>query len=126
MTSRRGIYKNGLYLLKKDLCQFYHISNYTEWLHRPGRFLCVENSRKVEYNPCPRCAYIWQEAGVCCTYVCACMSVSVCLCVSVCVHSKAEAPAACYSREHSPQGESVLTGKDLEKLHRQACICAGP
>lgn len=32
------------------------------------------------------------------------MSVSVCLCVSVCVHSKTEAPAACYSKEHSPQG----------------------
>ena len=33
---------------------------------------------------------------------------------------------ACCSKEHSPQGESVLTGNDLEKLHGQACVCSGP
>ena len=80
------------HLLKKDLCLFYHISDYIEYFHCPGHFVCVGNSRKVKHNPCPQCAYIWCVflcvcVCVCYTYVCACISMpeGVCVCVSVCV-----------------------------------------
>ena len=82
------------HLLKKDLCLFYHISDYIEYFHCPGHFVCVGNSRKVKHNPCPQCAYIWFVFLCVCVcaipmyvhvYLCLRVCVSVCLSVCVCV-----------------------------------------
>ena len=101
------------YLLKKDLCPFYHISDYIEYFHCPGHFVCVGNSRKVKYNPCPQCAYIWCVflcVCVCVLYLCTCMFTvpeGVRVCVSVCLsRAKLRHTVASCSKEHSPQGQS--------------------
>lgn len=58
-----------------------------------------------------------------CVHACLCLYVFVCLCVFT---AKLRHLQLAILRSTVHRGESVLTGKDVEKLRRQACICAGP
>lgn len=72
---------------------------------------------------CLHLVYTFLGVSVCCDYMC------VYECVHVCASgftAKLRYTGACYSKEHGLHGESRLIGKDLEKLHRQVCVCAGP
>lgn len=63
---------------------------------------------------------------VCVVPLCVRMCVSLCVSGCLCVFTeKLRHTAACCSKEHSPQRASMLTAKDLERLRRQACVCAG-